>query len=373
MDVTVSQPRGGSTADRHGAPRRHVRRLGGVDEVAGGEDPGCARRAVDVTGRTDRAVIHRERGQAGELVVGDEVPAEHDDVDRHHAFGTVWAADEHSVHAVASGYRDDGRPGPHRHAEADTGREVEGTERLRVLQIGGQRHRAHTRFAQGQYCGVRHVLGSHNERPPAEWKAVAVHPLLELAGREDPRGPRSRNEACCPRPLPRAGGEDDGACVHLQQPVGAGHLSLPPAGPPGHHGAGPDLHAAGARPLDPAAGVGRTAQDASQIPHTEAGVLAQAGDSACLVLPVEHHDASRAARLQRSRRGQAGGPGSDDQCVDGQDGARHAFTAAPTGPQLPRRRRTLDSAHWSPGYDGPGRRRRWRAPSRRGRRAPRLR
>ena len=34
------------------------------------------------------------------------------------------------------------------------------------------------------------MLGPHDERPPGERQVLAVHPLLELARREDPRGAR---------------------------------------------------------------------------------------------------------------------------------------------------------------------------------------
>jgi len=162
--VTVAQPRGGGAADRHRASCRDVRRLGRVDEVAGDEDPGCARRAVDVTARTVRAGIDRELRQAGELVVGDEVPGEHDDVDSHRAFCAMGVTDEHPVHAVVPCHSDDGCPGPQRRPEADAGREIEGAERLRVWEVGDQRDGVDTRFAKGQYRGIRHVLGSHNER-----------------------------------------------------------------------------------------------------------------------------------------------------------------------------------------------------------------
>ena len=109
---------------------------------------------------------------------------------------------------------------------------------------------------------------------PASGQALAVYPLLELAGCEDPRGSCPRNEACCPRPLPRPGGEDDGVCIHLEQPLRAGHLGPEGASPRGHHRTGPDVHATGGRPLYPAAGVDRTAEDTSKIAQAEAGVLA---------------------------------------------------------------------------------------------------
>ena len=79
----------------------------------------CARCAVDVTRGALRAGVHGEVGQAGQLVVGDEVPGEDDDVDGHCAFGAIGAADEHTVDAVASGHSGHGCPRPHRHVEAD--------------------------------------------------------------------------------------------------------------------------------------------------------------------------------------------------------------------------------------------------------------
>ena len=116
--------------------------------------------------------------------------------------------------------------------------------------------------------------------------------------------------------------------VDLRQSVRAGHLGSAWADPRRHHGAGPDVHATGGRPLDPAAGVRRAAQDPPQIAQAEAGVLAQARRPARLVLAVQDHDASRTLCLQRGGGRQAGGPGTDDQRVDRHDGAAHAFTSA---------------------------------------------
>ena len=172
------------------------------------------------------------------------------------------------------------------------------------------------------------MLGAHNEGSAVQWEMLAVDPLLQLARREDPGWAGARHQAGRPRALPGAGGQNDGAGVHREEPVGACHLRPARTGPAGHHGAGPDVHAAGDGPLHPAAGVGRTAQEASQVAQAEAGVLAQAGGAARLVLPLHHHHASRAAGLQRGGCGQAGGTGADDQRVDRQNGAPHRLTAA---------------------------------------------
>ena len=98
------------------------------------------------------------------------------------------------------------------------------------------------------------MLGPHDERPPAEGQVLAVDPLLELAGREDPRGPRARDQAGGPRALPGPGGQHHGACVHFEQPLGAGHLGPAWGRPAGHHGAGPDVDARWRRPARPSGG-----------------------------------------------------------------------------------------------------------------------
>ena len=62
-----------------------------------------------------------ETRQAGQLVVGDEVPAEDDDVDGNGSLGAVGSPEEHPVHSVAPGYTGHRGPGPDRHPEADAG------------------------------------------------------------------------------------------------------------------------------------------------------------------------------------------------------------------------------------------------------------
>ena len=64
-------------------------------------------------------------------------------------------------------------------------------------------------------------------------------------------------------------------------------------------------------------GVRRAAQDASQVAQAEAGVRAEAGDPARLVLPLDDHDAAPpAARQRRAGGGEAGRAGPDDEGVD---------------------------------------------------------
>ena len=371
--VAVAEPRGGGAADRRSTSCRHVRRLGRVHQVAGGEDPGAlvapspSHAGPFVPGSID------SRARRASSLSGMKSPVK----------TTTSTA---TVRSASSGPR---RSTPSRRSRPVTPVTVvrvhTGTWRpMRVARSKARNVWVYGRsvterdgvdacFAQGQHRGVRDVLGPHNERPAGEGETLPVHPLLQLAGREDPRGSRARNEARCPRPLPRPGGKDDGTGLHLQQAVRAGHLGPARGRPCGHHGTGPDVHAGGDRPLHPAAGVGRAAQDASQIAQAEAGVLAQAGRPTRLVLPVEHHDVPGAARSERGRRGQAGGPGSDHECVDPLDGARHPVTAPPAGPQWRRRRKSPDSAHWWRACAGAGPRGPWRAPLRRGRRVPRRR
>ena len=142
-------------------------------------------------------------------------------------------------------------------------------------------------------------------------------------------------------------------------PLGTGHLGPTRCRPSGHHRAGPDVHAAGDRPVHPPAGVGRSAQDAPQVPQAEAGVLAQAGDPARLVLPVHDHDASRApptsARWPRpGRRDRHPRPARRPPRRVAAH-RRHPATR-PTGPRRRRRRRSPDSARWSPWCAGAHRR-----------------
>ena len=296
-------------------------------EIAGREDPRRARGAIGSTGGAAGPRIDRETGDAGKLVVGDEVPAEHDGVDRHRALLAPRSPDEHPVDPVAPVHPRHRRPCPDRHPEAGPGQEIEEAEGLRARVIGDEGDGTDTRLAQRQHGGVGDVLGAHDEGSPAHGQVLPVHPLLELAGREDPGGPAPRDQAGRPRALPGPRGQHHRTGVHLEQAARTGQLGAARRRPARHHGAGADVHPARHGAVHPPPGVLRAAQDASQVAHAEAGVRAEAGSPARLVLPVDDDDAARAARPGGRGGGETGGPGTDDERVDRQHRPAHAFGA----------------------------------------------
>ena len=322
-----AEPRRGGDADGLRAPCRDVRRLDRVHQVAGGEDPRRARGAIGSTGRAAGPRIDGEAGDAGQFVVGDEVPAEDDGVDRHRAFLAPRSPDEHAVDPVAPVHPRHCRPGPDRHPEAGPGQEIEEAEGLRARLIRHQGDRTDTRLAQRQHGGIGDVLGAHDEGSPAHGQVLPVHPLLELAGGEDPGGPAPRDQAGRPRALPGPRGQHHRAGVHLEQTVRTGQLGAARRRPARHHGAGPDVDPARPGAVHPPPGVLRATQDAAQVAHAETGVGAEAGRPARLLLPVDDDDAARAARPGGARGGEAGGAGTDHEGVDRQDRSAHADSA----------------------------------------------
>ena len=158
-------------------------------------------------------------------------------------------------------------------------------------EIGDERHRVDAGLAQGEDRRVGHVLGPDDQRPRAHRQVLAVHPLLELAGREDPGGrvPGTRRAARGRSRAPVA--STTARAWTSSRPLRSRDLG--PAGrrPPRHHGAGPDVDAGRDGPLHPPTGVGRAAQHPAQITQSEARVRTEAWRPARLVLPLEDQDA----------------------------------------------------------------------------------
>ncbi len=96
---------------------------------------------------------------------------------------------------VAPAYTGHGGPGPDGHPEAGAGHEVEEPECLRAGEVGDECHRADARLTQRQERRVGDVLCTHNEGSSSQGQMLAVHPLLELTGREDSRRPSPWDQA----------------------------------------------------------------------------------------------------------------------------------------------------------------------------------
>ena len=180
----------------------HVCRLGRMHDVARGEDPGGRRHPPGRTGGTAGTGIDGETGQAGQLVVRDEVPAEDDGVDGHRALVAARTPDEHPVHSVApvdAGHR---RAGPDRHPEAHPDQEVEQAIGLGARKVRDESDRVDPGVPQRHDRRVGDMLSADNDGASADGAVLTVDPLLELAGGEYPGGPRPRNQAGRPWPLP---------------------------------------------------------------------------------------------------------------------------------------------------------------------------
>ena len=113
------------------AERSHIRRLGPVQQVAGGEDAGPRRSQRRVHGRATGARVHREPSHHCELVVGDPVGAEDDGVARDAAYDTaVQIGELHLLHSRSSVDRAEHGASPERSPEAQGGARPEQRQRL---------------------------------------------------------------------------------------------------------------------------------------------------------------------------------------------------------------------------------------------------
>ena len=172
--------------------------------------------AVGVTGRTAGARVD-PRGRPGvpALVCRHEVAAEHDGVDGHRTFVAAGSTEQHPVHPLLSVDAGDRRLRPDRNPQTATRDDIEGSVRLGHREVGNQdRDRMDTGSTEREDHQVGHVLGPDDEGRHSDREVLTVHPLLELAGREDHRGPCAGDPsgqpgaACGPRwPTPRRGHE----------------------------------------------------------------------------------------------------------------------------------------------------------------------
>ena len=267
-------------------------------------------------------------------------------------------ADDHAVHLLPPVHAGHRRLGPDRHPEADPDEEVEEAIRLWLREVGDESHRAHAGVPQGQHGRVGDVLGTHDEGPPAHGQVLAVDPLLELAGGEDPRGPRPGDQAGRPRTLPGSGRQHDRSRV-------ASRALRPDPSPRRRPGAAHPVTMVRVRMSTPPATARSTQRRAyagplrtrrrSRMPkpvcsHRRGVPPASSSRSTTTTFSVP-------PALQRSGRRQAGRARTDDQRVDHR--RRSGSPPSPRtsiGPRPPLRRRSPDNARWSPGCDGAHRR-----------------
>ena len=108
--------------------------------------------------------------------------------------------------------------------------------------LGGHQHRAAAGVLQRQHRRPADQLGADDDGAAARHlRCCEVHQVLQVPGGVDARGAVAGDQPGGARPLPGAGGQDDGTRLDELAALRRGDLQGALRGPAGDHGLGADL------------------------------------------------------------------------------------------------------------------------------------